>query len=410
MVVIEVGGHHVLVRGRLEGFAARFDAVLVERGFTAKSRVNQLRLLGHLSRWLETEGMDPTVLSVGQVEEFLGERRRTHTGLFSRRALGPMLEWLAQVGAIPAEAAGPPRVEDPPELVAFEQYLREERRLAESTIAANLSRARRFVAGYVPAGGVGALSATEVTQSLLDEGGTRRPVSVKAFGCTLRSLLRFWFIAGVTHHDLSAATLVVRATQPSRLPVGASPAEVAALLASCDRSTLVGRRDYAVLMLLARLGLRAVEVARLRLEDLDWRQGEVLVHGKGNRHERLPLPEEVGAAIVDYLQASRAADSGVREVFAAVRAPRRALSRESVGGIVERACGRAGLPSSGPHRLRHALGEQMVAAAVPLEAIGQVLRHARPLTTAGYARVDVAALRGLAQPWPIALATGDGAR
>jgi integrase/recombinase XerD len=347
---------------------------------------------------------------VEQVEAFLGERRRTQTGLFSRKALGPLLGWLAGVEAIPVEAAGPPRVEDPPELAAFEQYLREERRLAESTIAAHRVRARRFVAGYVPMGGVGALSAVEVTRALLDEGATRRPVSVKAYGCTLRALLRFWFITGVADHDLSAATLVVRASQPSRLPVGASPAEVAALLASCDRATPVGRRDYAVLLLLARLGLRAVEVARLRLADLDWRRGEVLVRGKGNRDELLPLPEDVGAAIVDYLQTSRVANSSVGEVFAAVRAPRRALTRESVGGIVERGCDRAGLPRFGPHRLRHTLGERMVAAEVSLEAIGQVLRHARPLTTAGYARVDVGALRGLAQPWPIAPSTQGGAR
>lgn len=409
MIVVEIGGHGVRVRGPLEELAGRFDAALVGQGFSVKSRMNRARLLAHLSRWLDTQALVPSELTAEQVEEFLAERRRTHASLFSRRALGPILAWLAGQGAIPAVAAGPAVVADPPQLVRFEEFLRAERRLAPSTVAANVARARRFVAGYVPAGGFGELSAADVTRALLDEGATRRPVSVKAYGYTLRTLLRFLFVTGITGHDLSGATLVVKSPQPSRLPVGASRDEVAALLAVCGRDTIVGRRDFAVLLLLARLGLRAIEVTRLRLDDLDWRHGEVLVRGKGNRDERLPLSHEVGEAIVDYLQVCRPSEVGFREVFAAVRAPRRPLTREAVGGIVERACIRAGLARFGAHRLRHALGEQMVTAAVPLDAIGQVLRHATPLTTAGYARLDVTALRALAQPWPTAPSLG-GAR
>ena len=404
MVRIEIEGRGVLVAGPLEDIAHLFEDELVRRGFTRKSLMNQLRLLAHLSRWMRAQRIDVGELTAGQVEAFLAERRHTHTGLFSRKALGPMLEWLAGEGVIPAAAAGAPVVADPVELVGFEEYLRVERRLAASTIAANMARARRFLTGYAPSGGAGALTASEVTRALLDEGATRRPGSVKAFGYTLRALLRFFFITGVTSHDLSASTLVIRSPQPSRLPIGASRDEVAALLAGCDRSTRVGLRDYAVLLLLARLGLRAIEVARLRLDDIDWHHGEILVHGKGNREERLPLPAEVGEAVVAYLQEERPAGVGFREVFAAARAPRRPLTREAVGGIVERACDRAGLARFGAHRLRHTLGEQMVAAAVALEGIGQVLRHATALTTAGYARVDVTALRELAQPWP----TGTG--
>lgn len=400
MIRIEIDGRGVLVGGPLDGVARRFLDELVQRGFTRKSLMNQVRLLAHLSRWLDAEGVAPESLTSRQVEVFLAERRRTHTGLFSRKALGPMLVWLAGQGAIPGEAAVVPVAADPLELVGFGQYLRQERRLADSTIAANVARARRFLAGYAPRGGACELTAAEVTRALLDEGATRRPVSVKAFGYTLRALLRFFFITGVTGHDLSAATLVIRSPQPSRLPVGASRGDVGALLAGCDRGTSAGLRDHAVLLLLARLGLRAIEVARLRLDDIDWRCGAVLVRGKGNRDERLPLPHEVGEALVGYLRGGRPADARFREVFAACRAPRRPLTREAVGGIVQRACDRAGLTRFGAHRLRHTLGEQMVAAAVPLDAIGQVLRHATPLTTAGYARVDVTALRGLAQPWP----------
>lgn len=400
MIRIDVDGRGVLVGGPLEGVTFRFEDELVRRGFTRKSLMNQLRLLAHFSRWLQAQGIAASELTAGQVEVFLAERRRTHTGLFSRRALGPMLEWLAGESVIPAAATIAPTAADPVELVGFEEYLRVERRLAASTVAASMARARRFLAGYAPPEGAGALTAAEVTRALLDEGATRRPVSVKAFGYTLRALLRFFFITGVTSHDLSAATLVIRSPQPSRLPVGASRDEVAALLAGCDRDTSAGLRDYAVLLLLARLGLRAIEVARLRLDDIDWRRGEILVRGKGNREERLPLPAEVGEAVVTYLQEQRPVGAGFREVFSTDRAPLRPLTREAVGGIVERSCDRAGLERFGAHRLRHTLGEQMVAAQVPLEAIGQVLRHATVLTTAGYARVDVAALRDLAQPWP----------
>jgi integrase len=400
MIRIDVGGRGVLVDGPLETVARRFEDELVRRGFTRKSVANQLRLMAHLSRWLHARRVDAESLTVQEVEGFLVERRRTHTGLFSRKALGPVLDWLAGDGVIPAAAAEAPVAADRPELSGFEEYLRSERRLADSTIAASMARARRFWTNYVPAGGIGELTAAEVTRALLDEGVTRRPISVKAFGYTLRSLLRFFFITGITRHDLSAATLVIRSPQPSRLPVGVSRADVAAVLAGCDRGTGAGLRDYAVLLLLARLGLRAIEVARLRTGDVDWHRGELIVRGKGNRDERLPLPHEVGEAIVDYLRDGRPSDVGFLEVFVAERAPQRPLTREAVGGIVERACDRSGLTRFGAHRLRHTLGEQMVAAAVPLDAIGQVLRHATPVTTAGYARVDVTALRELARPWP----------
>lgn len=400
MIRIDVDGRGVFVGGPLEGFARGFEAELVRRGFLRKSLANQLRLLAHLSRWLDAEGINADALTAPEVEMFLTERRRTHTGLFSRKALGPVLDWLAGEGAIPTAAAVAPVASDGPELAGFEEYLRGERRLADSTIAASMARARRFLTGYAPPGGAGELTAAEVTRALLDEGATRRPVSVKAFGYTLRCLLRFFFIIGVTDHDLSAATLVIRSPQPSRLPVGVKRDEVEALLVGCDRGTSAGLRDYAVLVLLTCLGLRAIEVARLKLDDVDWHRGELLVRGKGNRDERLPLPHKVGEAIVAYLRGGRPADARFREVFAADRAPRRPLTREAVGGIVERACDRAGLARFGAHRLRHTLGEQMVAAAVPLEGIGQVLRHTTALTTAGYARVDVTALRALAQPWP----------
>jgi site-specific recombinase XerD len=172
------------------------------------------------------------------------------------------------------------------------------------------------------------------------------------------------------------------------------------LLASCDPATAVGRRDVAILTLLARLGLRAGEVAALRLEDIDWRRGEITVVGKGNRHERLPLPVDVGEALVSYLNGSRPATTADREVFLGPRAPHRALTRGAVTQLVARAARRCGLGTIYAHRLRHTAATTMLRAGASLEEIGLVLRHRHALSTAGYAKVDHERLRELARPWP----------
>lgn len=390
----------VEVRGPLASHADGFAAELERQGFTPLSRVEQLRLMAHLSRWIDAGQVAVGALSAQHVESFLHVRRSARSTRYTRQALRPLLDWLAACEAIPLDVARPVAERDQAVLGQFEQHLLAERRLQPITAAAHVARARRFLEGYCPPTGVAALTGTGVTRSLLDEGAGRRPVSVKKFGNTLRALLRFCFLAGLIDRDLTGATLVTRSPQPSLLPVGVDPAEVQALLAVCDRGTALGRREYAVIVLLARLGLRAGEVAGLRLEDIDWHQGEVIVRGKGAKHECLPLPAEVGEAVSDYLLHARPADTPQRDVFCTVRAPRRRLTSPAVWAIVVRACDRGGIPRFGPHRLRHALGEAMVAAEVPLAAIGQVLRHENPSTTAGYARVDVAGLRGLALPWP----------
>lgn len=403
MIVLESAGVEVRVWGPLADHAERFIAELVRQGFRETSRTNQLRLMAHLSRWMDAKGLELAEVSAADIEAFLDERRRTHTGLFSRKALRVLLDWLAVEDLIPVSAAATPVVVDPLVVTRFAEYLRAERRLTEGTIAGHVSRVRRFVAGYVPEGDMNAVSAAVISRALLDEGVTRKPVAVKRFGYTLRALLRFCFVSGEMGADLTSATMVIRSPQPSRLPVGVDAADIDRLLGACDRGTALGRREYAVIVLLVRLGLRAGEVARLRLEDIDWGRGEVLIRGKGNRDERLPLPHDAGEAVVAYLQHSRPADTGLREVFLTWRAPARPLTRASIGWLLRRACDRAGLPVIGPHRLRHTLGEQMVTAGVSFPAIGQVLRHSDPLTTAGYARVNLPMLRALSQPWPGAM-------
>ncbi|GAA1890549.1 site-specific integrase [Paeniglutamicibacter psychrophenolicus] len=383
----------------LETYIEGFETELIRLGFTPFSTRGQLSLMRHLSRWLQSRGLAVEELTVEVIEVFLRERRASHAALFTFRALKPLLKWLATSGRIAVEAASPRQIQDPPVLIRFEEYLRGERRLKEISVQAQVSRVRRFLNGYTPPGGLRTLSAADVVRALLDEGEGRKPVSVKKFGYVLRSFLRFCFLVGELDRDLTGATLVVRLPQPSLLPIGVSPGQIQTLLDACDRNTSVGKRDYAMVLLLARLGLRAGEVAGLHLEDIDWHHGEFMVRGKGSKDERLPLPDEVGAAIADYLLHARPAAPDLREAFSTVKAPWRGLSSPAVWAIVVRACKRAGMQPFGAHRLRHSLGEAMVRAEVPLAAIGQVLRHDDPVTTANYARVDVTRLRTLAQPW-----------
>jgi integrase/recombinase XerD len=230
--------------------------------------------------------------------------------------------------------------------------------------------------------------------------------SAKLIVCALRSLLRWLHLTGQMPASLASAVPPVAGWRLSGMPKGLEAGELRRLLASCDRRTRAGRRDYAVMLLLSRLGLRAGEVAGLGLDDIDWRRGELTIRGKGNRAERLPLPADVGAAIAAYLRRGRPATAGGRSVFVRVHAPHRALTTGGVTMIVFDAAQRAGLGRLHAHRLRHTAATAMLHAGSPLPEVGQVLRHSSMLTTAIYAKVDRSALAVLARPWPAGPAGG----
>jgi integrase/recombinase XerD len=223
--------------------------------------------------------------------------------------------------------------------------------------------------------------------------------SAKREAADLRALLRFLYLDGALASDLGRAMPPVAAWRGAPLPASMSQADVGALLEACDRSTPAGKRDRAMLALLARLGLRSGEVTGLQLDDIDWRAGEVTVRGKARRQDRLPLPVEVGEAIVDYLSDGRPRLE-CRRLFLTVYAPHRPIAPSSVTNIVYRACRRAGLSQVGGHRLRHALATEMLRQGGDLVEIAQVLRQSDLGTTSGYAKVDRLALRAVAQPWP----------
>ena len=227
----------------------------------------------------------------------------------------------------------------------------------------------------------------------------RRSVSgARELVAGLRPLLRYLHVAGLVGAPLMWAVPGVADLRDRSLPRGVEPQAVARLLAACDRRRTVGRRDYAILLLLVRLGLRAGEVAAMQLEDLDWRAGEILVFGKRDRQDRLPLPVDVGQALVSYLQ--RRGPSEFRAVFLRMHAPAGALTRIGVSGVVHDACVRAGVSPVGAHQLRHTAATAMLREGASLAEIAQVLRHREIKTTAQYAKVDRIRLRPLAMPWP----------
>jgi site-specific recombinase XerD len=224
--------------------------------------------------------------------------------------------------------------------------------------------------------------------------------SAKLAVTALRSLLNYLYIEGLLLHPLDAAVPLVAGWRLAELPRALEVGDVRRLLAACDRRTGSGRRDFAMLMLLTRLGLRAGEVRMLSLDDIDWRAGELIVRGKGHCIERLPLPADVGQALAAYLQRGRPDTAQGRTVFVRTRAPHRALSSVGVTDAVAAAASRAGLAHVSAHRLRHTLATQMVRSGVALPEVAQVLRHRRLMTTAIYAKVDREALRLLARAWP----------
>ena len=215
----------------------------------------------------------------------------------------------------------------------------------------------------------------------------------------LRALLKFLYLKGYTSRNLATAVPGVAGWHDTTVPAGLAAADVERLLDRCDRDTSVGVRDFAILMLVARLGLRSIEVARLELGDIDWRAGEIVVRGKARRHDRLPLPCGVGDALAAYLSDGRPVTT-IRQVFMAVKAPRRPIRADLVSDVTRRACERAGLPRVGAHRLRHALATEMLRRGATLVEVSQVLRHRDLATTAIYAKVDFVTLRRVAQPWP----------
>jgi integrase/recombinase XerD len=336
---------------------------------------------------------------------FVARRAAGYSYMRSTAALEPLLGYLRQLGVTtappPAAAAS-----DPVELLVerYRGYLLGERGVSAKTARDYIAVVRPFLAGRLDHGeaGVASMTSAEVSRFVVAECRRRNPRAAQGVVTAMRLVPRFLHVEGLLEYSLLGAVPALARRQP-RLPRSVDQAAVHALLDSCDHSP-AGRRDFAILVVLSRLGLRCAEVAALQLDDLDWRAGEVQIRGKGNRCDRLPLPVDVEQALVAYLRSGRPAGALDRCVFIRLKAPHQGLSPVGITHVVVSAAARAGLGWLTAHRLRHTAATAMLAAGAPLVEIGQVLRHQRPYTTSIYAKVDVAALRALAMPWPGAAA------
>ena len=394
--------HRVRVVGPLEPYAAGFAAELARLGYTLFSARGQLGLIAHLSRWLAGAGLDAAALSPAVVDRFLvAGRAAGYTAYRSPKALSPLLGYLRGLGVAPAPVASEPQGAGEVLLERYRCYLLGERGLGAPTVRGYVDLVRPFVLGRATAESVdvAGLSASDVVGFVLTVSGQRPPKTAQRTVSALRSLLTFWHVEGLLAVPLDGAVPSV-ANRRAGLPRFLEPAQAQALLDSCDRDTVAGRRDFAMMTMMVRLGLRAGEVAALCLDDIDWRRGEITIVGKGPRRERLPLPTDVGAAVADYLRHARPESALDRRVFGRVKAPHRGPTPGGVTQAVVAAGRRAELGPITAHRLRHTAATGMLRAGVPLAQVGQVLRHSRGWTTQAYAKVDRDRLRELARPWP----------
>lgn len=393
------------VPGPLAGHAAGYRSWLEEQSYSRSSISDRLWQFAQLSRWLEDEGLGVAGLTSAMGERFVASRLAAgQVTLVARQSMTLPLEYLRLTGAAPrpvmAAAVGSPAEAL---LAEYATFLLVERGLSRHTVFdAYVATARLFLDGLAKdrRGGLrlDRLAAADVSVFVTRACQDRSVSGIRDLVSALRQFLRYLQMAGRIDAPLAWALPAVADLRDRTLPRGLDPATVRRLLASCDRRTLVGRRDYAVLKLLSRLGLRAGEVAGLQLEDVDWRRGLLLVRGKGGRIDELPLPDDVGQALVSYRR--RRPRCLTRTVFVRVTAPRRELNRCTIGWVVRSACDRAGLPRVGAHRLRHTAATDMLRHGATLAEIGEVMRHREVKTTAIYAKVDRAALQPLARPWP----------
>ncbi|MFE3281055.1 tyrosine-type recombinase/integrase [Nocardia sp. NPDC059239] len=391
--------------GPLVEFAAGFEQELLARGHKPGAIAKHLGLMGQLNRWMTSTDLAAGDLRAAVVEQFLVEarasgRRRVPTMATAATLLSYLADWDVTSAVEPVAPTAREVL-----LAGYRHYLLDERGLTPCTVLRYERFAKRFLSQRSsPLGdevGDEGLTGGEVNAFLLAAGARLVVGSAKREAADLRALLRFLYLRGRIDADLGSAMPPVAAWRGTRLPDGPSVAEVGAVLASCDRSTVSGRRDYAVLSLLARLGLRSGEVAALQLGDIDWRRGELVVRGKARSLDRLPLPTSVGAAVAEYLRYDRPRCTCPQAILT-LYAPPRPIHPSTIPKIVYRACRRAGVTPVGGHRLRHGLATEMLRQGGSLVEIAQVLRHTDLGTTSDYAKIDRTALRAVVQPWPAA--------
>lgn len=389
--------------GPLFPYINQYLAELKEQGYAAGSFYEQIHILKACDRWLKGTNREVHELDDAIAGEFL---RRTIKGGYGKNAgastLRRLLAMLRRIGVTPEAKPACPSPSG--QLArAFERFLLDERNLSPQTVAHRRLTASRFLLEKFGCGSLNLskLRASDVTTFVQRHARDHGPFHASHLTTGMRLFLRYLHYKGLTNTDLSLAVPTVARWSLSTLPKHLAVAQVRQVLSHCDRSTARGRRNYAILLLLARLGLRAGEVVSLNLEDIDWDNTRITVCGKTGRWAQLPLPADVARAIANYLRRDRPR-CDCRRVFIRERAPVGGFQRSvAIAKIVQCALAKAGVVSvrKGAHLLRHSLATDMLRKGASLDEIGEVLRHKSPDTTAIYAKVDLNSLQALALPW-----------
>lgn len=392
-----------LRQGPLSKYLDAYSAAQFEHGYEEQSIRLQILVIADFSGWIERQEIAVRSLDAHHVNRFLRLRQRQQA---VRRgdptALKRMLAMLREKGVVKRE----PAVRNAPERVAaeFERYLLQERGLSPATLHNYVPVIKQFLSESFgdETPNVRLLCASDITRFVVRQAHRLSPVRAGLVVTALRSFLRYLRHRGKVSRDLSGCVPAVPNWSLSTLPRFISTKDVERILKCCDRKSPVGKRNYAILLLLARLGLRAGEVVGLNLDDIDWSAGQITIRGKGGRSVPLPLAVDVGAALAAYLRKDRPRCVS-RRAFIRHRAPLIGFANASaISTLVMRAIKHAGVESAhkGAHVLRHSLATTLLRQGGSLDEIGELLRHKSPNTTAIYAKVDVAALHTLALPWP----------
>jgi len=381
-----------------------FAQILISRGYKPSTAKHKIRIVADLSHWLNRHGLDVKDLNETVLDDYLRYKgRRGSIFRIEPPTLRVLLEHLCETGVV----AKPVSVDDDSRRSRIEsdfaEYLAQERGLKQVSVDHYLSLAKRFLSDQFGTGPIVIkhLHPHDIVRFILRNTETVSAKRAQNIVCSLRSFLRFLYQRGETAHDLSPSALPVANWRLSQLPKFLEPEQVECLLKGCNLNTLIGQRDYAILLLLARLGLRAWEVVHMTLDDIDWEAGEIILHGKNRRQESLPLPQDVGEALVRYLRYGRPQCSS-RRVFIRINAPLKGFSGScAICNVVQRALARVNLNPAvkGSHLLRHSLATRMLREGASLSEIGEILRHQNVNSTQIYAKVDLEALKALAPFW-----------
>ena len=394
-----------LRRGPLGVHIDGFAALLSRQGYARHTGRLKIWLVADLSAWLDQRRLGIMNVDEKHIGEFLKRREKQRPPQSSDRGtLAQLLQHLRQCGIVPRPCEAVSRHPIDRVIQDYTDFLRQQRNLNQITIGNYLPVARRFLKARFGAGKLcwNRLRVGDVTDFIVRDCSSFPPRRVQLATTALRSFLGFLTQEGKITAHLAASVPTVANRCWSGVPQYLEPKQVEQLLRGCNQNSPMGRRDYAVLLLMARLGLRAGEVAHLTLENINWAAGELLICGKSAREDRLPLLSEVGRALANYLKRDRPV-CACRRVFLRMMAPRQGFRNAgAIGYIFWRALARADLhpPRKGCHLLRRSLATQMLRHGASLTQIGEVLRHQLARTTEIYAKVDVAALQALAQPWP----------